>query len=338
MAVTRRCAGLSCSMHRGLPGCVLPESPCAGSTDRKLRNRTTLPSTHGSPRRRSQRSSSPTPGGSADRAGVFGTGSAGGGEVDQASPHADCACPTPWLGTLADRRSAQGLAPATFSHADRSTVTRWALTALPGRRRPGPQHELTAKALSNDESDTARAEFEVLRSELLARSQGQSAIVATALTVLAAIGGFALARQEGRVEMLLVLPLVLSGLGLMVVEATHANRRIGHYIREYLWRRLPHNSRDRFPSWEHYIKAYRERHLRKGSVFLALSSIPAVLIYGVPSVASLAVTADEWNSDLWPLWWGGLFSICVFGLLAWSLRRESPWPTEETNATPAAKE
>jgi hypothetical protein len=51
-----------------------------------------------------------------------------------------------------------------------------------------------------------------LRSEVLAIRQIQTAIYIAALTILAAIAGVALAKKEGRIEMLLVLPFALSGL------------------------------------------------------------------------------------------------------------------------------
>lgn len=51
-----------------------------------------------------------------------------------------------------------------------------------------------------------------MRSEVLAIRQIQTAIYIAALTILAAIAGVALAKKEGRIEMLLVLPFALSGL------------------------------------------------------------------------------------------------------------------------------
>lgn len=60
--------------------------------------------------------------------------------------------------------------------------------------------------------ELALAELSTLRSEVLAIRQIQTAIYTAALTILAAIAGVALAKKEGRIEMLLVLPFVLSGL------------------------------------------------------------------------------------------------------------------------------
>jgi hypothetical protein len=169
----------------------------------------------------------------------------------------------------------------------------------------------------------AHAELEALRTELLTRFQAEGPIVTAALTVVAAIGGFALAKKDGRLEMLLVLPLVLSGLGMLIVQGVQGNRRIARYIRDYLWKRLPRDDRSKYPSWEHYIGDFRRANTRL-SVFAFSGVIPIVLIFVIPSIASLVVTAAAADlRGLWVLWGAGLASIIIFGLLsAFSLLRD----------------
>jgi hypothetical protein len=152
--------------------------------------------------------------------------------------------------------------------------------------------------------------------------------VTAALTIVAAVGGFALAKEEGRLEIVLVLPLVLTGLGLLVVEGSLATQRLGSYIREDLMDRLPRDPGAKFPSWEHFAEAYRREAggaLSKPHVLI--SAFSALLIFGAPSIAALVLTRREWNSDLAPLWWTGLLSLVAFAALAHSLRRPSPRPS-----------
>lgn len=177
-----------------------------------------------------------------------------------------------------------------------------------------------------DPRDVAHAELEALRAELLARSQSEGTIITAALTIVAAIGGFALAKKDGRIEMLLVLPLVLSGLGIVLVQGVQGNRRIAQYIREHLWARLlprDHSSTDTDAnrSWEHFIHDYRRTNM--GLKNYAISGVtPVVLIFVVPSAASLIVTALAADlGALWWLWGTGLVAIVLFGALATDLRR-----------------
>jgi hypothetical protein len=183
--------------------------------------------------------------------------------------------------------------------------------------------------MATDEADVARAEFDALRSELLARAQAQSGLFATALTILAAISGFALAGETGRTEMLLVLPLVLSGLAISLIDSIQSTRRIADYIRDHLWERLPTTPSASFPSWEHYISEFRKANQMRPSVYLASGTLPVVLIFVAPSIASLTITGQEWDSDLAPLWWAGVLSLLTLLAVAMSLLRPPKTPTSE---------
>jgi hypothetical protein len=166
-------------------------------------------------------------------------------------------------------------------------------------------------------ADVALAEFTALRSEVQSIRQIQTAVYTAALTILAAVGGFALAKKEGRLEMLLVLPLVLSGLGLILVEAETGISNIGEYIREKLSSRLPANQ-ERM-SWEMFI--FRRRS-ETGARYALLGGAAPALILVVPSIASLWITDDQLGSHLWPLWWSGaVAAVACVGMLIEHLRR-----------------
>jgi hypothetical protein len=119
----------------------------------------------------------------------------------------------------------------------------------------------------------SRTELEALRAEFLSRRQVSVQVITAALTVVAAVGGFALAKEDGRLEMLLVLPLVLSGLGVLLVENAQGPRRIARYIRDHLWDRLPAAERasqsaaDDNRSWEHFIHHLRGTNAKSWSTF-----------------------------------------------------------------------
>jgi hypothetical protein len=154
--------------------------------------------------------------------------------------------------------------------------------------------------------DVALAEFEALRGELLQLHQGQVAMFTAAFTVTAAIGGFALSRTSGHVELLLVLPVVLCGLGLIQAQYSRQSHQIGDYIRECLWLRLPTHPGDAVPSWEHYISNSRRR-------FHGI--VARLLIFAVPSIACIVITYRQWNTGLAPLWWSDIIILGTTGLL-----------------------
>jgi hypothetical protein len=192
--------------------------------------------------------------------------------------------------------------------------------------------------MSIDKTDVAQAELEALRAELRTRAQTEGTTFGAALTAIAAIGAVALGKQGGRMETLLVLPLVLSGLGLLLVQSSQGTKRIAEYIREHLWKRLPQSGQGPNRSWEHYLEEFRRANSRRPSVYLFTGAIPAFLIFIVPSIAALAITHHEATSPLFPLWWTGSAAVAVFALLAYvsmgRFHRTKPErPVEETGAS-----
>lgn len=157
--------------------------------------------------------------------------------------------------------------------------------------------------------DVLLAEFKALRDEMLAIRQIQTAVYTAALTILAAVGSVALAKKGGRVEILLVLPYVLSGLGLVTVQCTTGVSNIGDYVRKDLWPELLKYAERSEPSWEIFAK-----RRRPWFVLIPTGLVP-LLILVVPSIASIVITRDQIHTDLWPLWWGAVAAV-VLSVLA----------------------
>jgi hypothetical protein len=82
--------------------------------------------------------------------------------------------------------------------------------------------------------DVALAEYTALRAKILSRQQAQSTATGVALTATAAILGFAV-NKDGQLDILLVLPFVLSGLAIVYLNHGVALRILGRYIEQRLW-------------------------------------------------------------------------------------------------------
>ena len=160
--------------------------------------------------------------------------------------------------------------------------------------------------------DVALEEYKALRAEILAIVQAQTAIVTVALTATAAIAGIAFGSKptEGRLEILLALPLVLSGLGLTYVNHGYGSALIGRYIEDHLWEKLRKAAADpeqgavdgELTSWERQIRHYRGLLPSFTSVRGWLSFLPGLVIFGVPSLAALII---NWKDYHWTPFAGG---------------------------------
>jgi hypothetical protein len=169
-----------------------------------------------------------------------------------------------------------------------------------------------------DAVEVALAEYGALRAEILAVEQFEQRAFAGALTVLAAVGSFALARG-GRLELLMVLPMALSGLGLLQMHCIQQIAQLGDYIRDHLWTRFPADASAECPSWEHFIETSRRRRRLE---YLVDGLLARALIFGLPSIVSIVITGHQWNTKLAPLWWGDVLVVAASGLLALRVLRE----------------
>jgi hypothetical protein len=141
-------------------------------------------------------------------------------------------------------------------------------------------------------SDFALEAFKALRAEIDHYLQAMAAVVGVALTAVGAIGAFGLS-QPGNREALLVLPFVLSGLGLVQVNNGIQVRRRDEYIRTYLWptESLPPTSQGlQVVSWEEWIATMRVDQSAFNSAKVA-GAAGYVVVFTFPSAGALALTA-----------------------------------------------
>jgi len=183
--------------------------------------------------------------------------------------------------------------------------------------------------------DVALEEYKALRAESLIHQQAQTTIVTVALTATAAIGGVAFGGEGGdRLEILLILPIVLCGLGLAYLNHSYGAFRLGDYVREHLWQELrdaqPEDAATRIgslPSWEEEARKGR----KVGSLLQPrgwLGFLPGLLIFGIPSIASLVLNWDArpWGDagDLTAAWVAGavafIAAVALTALVGWGAR------------------
>jgi hypothetical protein len=150
--------------------------------------------------------------------------------------------------------------------------------------------------------DLALEEFKSLRNEILAKQQHQAASIGVALTAVGTLVTLAVAKNNARTELLLALPLVLTGLGAFYIGNSRGQRRMGRYLRTGT-ADLP----ARPNSWEAHLLSYRGRS--------ALEILGFVIIFIAPSVIALAVTEDfREDAALDDLWYGGAALLVLLGL------------------------
>lgn len=172
-------------------------------------------------------------------------------------------------------------------------------------------------------ADAALAEFSALRAEIVARQQAQTAAVGAALTVAGAIGAVAFAGDRDRLEILLVLPFILCGLGLIHQEHSHRTNVLGTYVRERLWPELAESAGYRL-SWEQFLHDY-QRHEERRATWALLGRAPYVLIFFAPGAASLLLTAlavDRPPTWFWFVWVAGVAVTLAYGYVADRAQRD----------------
>lgn len=145
-------------------------------------------------------------------------------------------------------------------------------------------------------SDFRLEAYRSLREEIIHHVQAMSAVVGVALTAIGAIGAFALSRPSDK-EALLVLPFVLSGLGLVQTNHGLQIRRRDEYIRTHIWRPPP-------ISWEQWIA---DRRLEQPDWYptKVVDAVGYIVIFAFPSVLALALTASQaWRETSLTIVWG----------------------------------
>lgn len=152
-------------------------------------------------------------------------------------------------------------------------------------------------------SEIAIEEYRALRQETVSHFTSMTTLVSIALTATAAIASFAFGSKPDdgyRLEILLALPLVLSGLGLANLVHTSSVLNIGYYTKTYLWDVLRQSADN---SDEATLRVLSFEDLQPDPDDLParfwprmwLSWLPGIIVFGAPSVAALPVnTGYAW--------------------------------------------
>ncbi len=136
------------------------------------------------------------------------------------------------------------------------------------------------------------AEFRALRDEIAQRSTFQQAIVGLNLTALAAILGLAIGRSSP--EVVDLIPMVSSTLGLLWLDHHRNIQRIAAYVRDNLW------------IWEPSWETYRQSLPRRGDGFYFWAVGVLFLLAGI---AATTYTVFEGLANNWLLAIGAVFVV-----------------------------
>jgi hypothetical protein len=141
--------------------------------------------------------------------------------------------------------------------------------------------------------DAALAEYNALRTELVAHSAAENAVVGLGLTGIGVVAGVAFGGSGNR-HLLAIAPLVASVIILAYCGEAYRVISIGRYIRDDLWPFIQHRTSTDLPSWENSLKAGRRKTL-SGIVevpivgmLYAIGLACALLANGVPVEAKVA--------------------------------------------------
>ena len=164
--------------------------------------------------------------------------------------------------------------------------------------------------------DVALAEFKALRDEIGSRATSSHTLININVVASGVIGGLVV-NNPGRVELLLLLPILSPVLGLLWLDHANNIRNIGDYINTTL-RPLMASLLDAESTavlaWEEHVDQYERRALLR---FLPLG-VPVLVLFAAIPLVSLARTAGDIGSSWqWVLWVGGaLLTLCFLAL--WS--------------------
>jgi hypothetical protein len=157
-------------------------------------------------------------------------------------------------------------------------------------------------------TDLRVAEFSALRSEIVAHQSAQTTLVGATLTAVGVVLGLVLTQKQTREELLLIIPLVASGLGLLYANHSRASLLIGDYIENHIWQADQQ-------SWEHYLTGYRSSL----KLVRLLEFMGGAAVFVLPSAGALiAALADGvWNDTglLKATFWLGVGLATVHVLL-----------------------
>jgi hypothetical protein len=143
--------------------------------------------------------------------------------------------------------------------------------------------------LSTSQADVDLAEFAALRAEIVGHQSAQTTLVSVCLTAIGVVIGLVLSDKGAPGELLLVVPLISSGLGLFYASHSRACLIIGQYIRIRLWPRL--RGAGEGLSWEEYLLSLRRGNDSRALRHLSLQFLGGTVVFVMPSVGALVFSA-----------------------------------------------
>lgn len=180
--------------------------------------------------------------------------------------------------------------------------------------------ERTGAAVPSDTAksvlDVALAEFKALRDEIGSRATSSHTLI-NINAVASGVAAGLVVNNPGRVELLLVLPILSPVLGLLWLDHAHNIRNIGDYIDTTLRPTIVGvlgEGGERTLAWEQHVDAYERRALLR---FLPLG-VPVLVLFAAVPIAALARTGGSLGSGWqWVLWIGGAMLTAGF-LVLWA--------------------
>jgi hypothetical protein len=171
---------------------------------------------------------------------------------------------------------------------------RWTVRGGGSALTPKQDGAMTVEAAQRRDKgiDIALAEFNALRALAATRFQMQLTLLVATFTAAGLIAGFVV-KDGGDTNLLLLIPLLASSVGILFNEQARRVAVIGDYINERLWPYLRRRTDDELPSWETWAREQGPDLLRKSNVLLAIGEAPAVLLIPSVSVVSLVFAAPD---------------------------------------------
>lgn len=162
--------------------------------------------------------------------------------------------------------------------------------------------------------DVLMAEFKALRDEIGSRATSSHTLININVVASGVLGGLVV-NNPGRVELLLLLPILSPILGLLWIDHAHNIRNIGDYIGTTLRPAVNAVAGDDTGSllgWEDYVDRYEQRSLLR---FLPLGAPVIVLFAGIPLAALIRTTPDLGTVWQWCIWAAGALLTASFIVL-----------------------
>jgi hypothetical protein len=182
------------------------------------------------------------------------------------------------------------------------------------------------------------AQFNACRTEILARSSSQAAVVNLNITAISILAGYYFVYHANPL-VLLVIPLVSPMLGIIWADHAISIGNLGRFIQHRLMPRLSATLQRDLPDYETFIRQFEQQKGRR----LILLFAPMLLLFALlPAAALFLAWAVATVRD--PLFWSllaiGAVLILIFGgyslsiLFGWTWQDDASRPP--TTARPAA--